>query len=175
MMRRSFCILGTAIMVTGSYSQVLTYDLTYGPAGLETSTLVGQMTIDTSDPGASSELGFAALPSWVQTLDFTYTAGGTPTTYTRSDFDQIAWDPDGAVDWNSDLVPQFSDINFFGTDLAGFEIFTIEHFDSGDLFVLQSATPVPEPATYAGIFALGLAAFAMYRARTRGLSEDPTR
>ena len=149
-------------------AQILTYELTYSSSGSDT--LTGTFSIDTSDPGASDFYEVESLPAWFQSLDFSYDSGGTITTYDINDFSEFYWDPPASPDWNSDLVPQFEDINFFGSELEGLETFVLEHIPSGTEFTLTSASPIPEPSEYAWAAAgclFTLAAVRTYR-KNRG-------
>jgi hypothetical protein len=143
-------------------AQIMNFDLQYSSGNADS--LSGSFAIDTADAGANS-FYYGPLPSWLQNLTFSYTHAGTTTTYTRSDFTDLIWDPKGAVTWNSDLVPQFNDINFFGSQLDGVAPFTLQHVSSSSDFTMQSATPVPEPATWATITGAALAGFAFVRRR----------
>ena len=169
MRQGAFCAVASVALTIPLSAQVITYDLTYSSGG--SSTLVGQATVDTSDPGASaSTLPGSGLPSWLQALTFTYNSGGTMNTYSRSDFTGIVWTPSGSVNWSSDLVPQFGDINFFGSQLNGVDPFVLAHVPSGDQFTLTSMTPVPEPWHYSLVAAFGVLAFAGYRRISAGQS-----
>jgi len=171
-MVKTLSFIGTAFLVgVASYGQIITYDLTFSQHAGGPSTLVGNMTIDTSDLGASTDGPFLPLPSWLQSVNFSYTAGGTTTTYSRSDFTGLSWLVKNLIggpdNWNADLVPQFNNINFIGLKLNGVDSFLLQHTLSGDQFNLTSAVPapVPEPGTYAFVFGMGLVGFALYRKR----------
>ena len=60
-----------------------------------------------------------------------------------------------------------------GFSFDGVDLFAVRH-SSGDEFVLASATPIPEPETYALVFGLALGGFPLYRKREgRLLRLDP--
>ena len=79
-----------------------------------TGTLNGFIDVDTSSPSATSSSVGNAFPSWIGDLTLNLTTGSGTTTYTKSNFDSFWWQPNntGSVVWNSNLVPQFLNINF---------------------------------------------------------------
>lgn len=79
-----------------------------------TGSLNGSMTIDTSDPNAKTAVTGGPFPSWFHNLKLTYSDGVSTYNYDKSNYSELYWIPNnpGTVNWVSDLVPQFLDINF---------------------------------------------------------------
>jgi hypothetical protein len=94
-------------------SPATTYKLNYSTVS-GTGSLTGSITIDTMDPAAKNSHTAAPIPAWVQDISLAYDDGMMTYNYTKSDYTQFWWIPNnpGTVNWLSDLVSQFQDINF---------------------------------------------------------------
>lgn len=113
----------------------------------------GTITIDDSVAGSSPNFFFTApaTAGWTDmSLTFTGTTGGTSDgTFTLADLTGVMFNAGGAtVDYSSDLVPQFTDINLDGGEFFGVASFTFDT-SSGDTFQITSMTVVPEPSMFA--------------------------
>ena len=143
---------------TTAASALTTYSLTFSSDTIG-NTLSGSFDIDDSDPAAQDFAIFSFQP-WLTNLSLTETISGVSTTYDQSNYFGLFWDPSSPVDFTLDLVPQFSDINFFAAKLAptGTASFTLESLDplgNNTLYTLTSATPsaaaVPAPLPILGL------------------------
>jgi hypothetical protein len=142
-----------------------TYNLTFSSKyGGSSNSLSGSLTIDETNPAASLEVS-GPLPSWFKSLSLTLTEGTSTQLFSASDFDLIIWEPASGVDFSTDLVPQFYDLNFNREEsvvYTGCDSFT--WCSVQDKYVLTSAipqAPVAAPAPLPVFGALG--AFAWSR------------
>ena len=89
-----------------------TYDLIYASDN-PALPLSGSFTIDLDEPGVRNS-NASGVPIWFTALTLTQTVSGSPVTYTLSQYSTISWSPKPSIviDFNSDLKPQFNDINF---------------------------------------------------------------
>jgi hypothetical protein len=99
--------------ITSPAEAATTYKLNYSTVS-GTGSLTGSITIDTMDPAAQNSHTAAPIPAWVQDISLAYDDGMMTYNYTKSDYTQFWWIPNnpGTVNWLSDLVSQFQDINF---------------------------------------------------------------
>ena len=131
---------------------LVTHSLNYTTDAGDTGTLSGSITIDETSVtyGNNVSDGSGNLPSWVQSLTLNWDPGsgpGTAGTFTKADytFMRFVAIDSSSVDYNSDLVPQFTKISFIGvtgdepTGGAGFEMNML-----GQEYQLTS-TPGPLP------------------------------
>ena len=133
---------------------LVTHSLNYTTDPGDTGTLSGSITIDetsvTYGNNVSDGQTPSGLPDWVISLSLDWDPGsgeGTAGTFTKSDytFMRFVAIDSSSVDYNSDLVPQFTKISFIGvtgdepTGGSGFEMNM-----SGQEYQLTS-TPGPLP------------------------------
>ena len=144
-----------AIFCCSAANALTTYSLNYSSSG--SSSLSGSLTIDETQAPTTDSFG-GGLPSWLTNIEFTNTVSGVSTTYPKSDYFFYNWNPkSSSIDFNSDLVPQFNNINFStggGAPSAapsanGF--FTMGATPNPDTYTLTSATPVPAPLPLLGL------------------------
>ena len=131
---------------------IVTHPLNYTPRAGNTGTLSGSITIDETSVtyGNNVSDGSGGLPSWVQSLTLNWDPGsgsGTAGTFTKADYTFMRFlaIDSSSVDYNADLVPQFTKISFIGktgdepTGGSGFEMNMV-----GQEYDLTS-TPGPLP------------------------------
>ena len=104
--------------VTKVDSALRTHNLNYTrEAGSGLQRLTGTLVLDDSSVTFGSG---QSMPAWVDTLDMTYTdTTGNTQNFTKSDFFALNFVKSvDTVDFSENLVPQFSDIRFYGLGAA---------------------------------------------------------
>lgn len=114
---------------------VVTHSLNYTTDEGDTGSLSGTITIDESNVtyGSNVNDGSGNLPTWITSLTLNWDPGagpGSAATFNKSDFMAIRFvaTDSSSVNFNSNLVPQFTQISFLGktgnepTGGAGFEM-----------------------------------------------------
>jgi len=150
----AFLTLGASAIFGCSAAKALTtYSLYY--SSTSSNSLSGSLTID--ENLASTTSFYNSPPSWLTALSLTQTVAGASTTYQLSDYGIFRWAPNSSsIDFNSDLVPQFTDINFFRSNPgssapSGVGRFQMSPPSSSERFTMTSATPVPGPLPILGL------------------------
>ena len=163
LLKPAVCLLlgASAIFTTTAASALTTYSLTFSSDTIG-NTLSGSFDIDDSDPAAQQiYFSFNSFEPWLTNLSLAETISGVSTTYGQSDFSGFVWSPSQQVDFTLDLVPQFSDINFFAASPSapvGNSNYVLRSQDplaNNTLYTLTSASPsasgVPAPLPILGL------------------------
>ena len=131
---------------------LVTHPLEYQRVTGTTETLVGTLILDTSETitfGSFITDG-GDLPSWINTLNFTYTdSSGNSQSFDKNDYAALRFVKSvDTVDYtNSDLKPQFTDISFISKDATspsagGGTAFQMD-FDNVEFDLVSTPGPLP--------------------------------
>jgi len=146
-----FIVLGTSFLNSSKVEAALrTHPLSYERRNGTSETLTGTLIID--DAGSITFGNFitdsGGLPSWINTLDMTYTdSSGTATNYTKTDFAALRFVKNvDSVNYTTDLVPQFTKIQFIaagdGPSGGGGTNFQMD-MDEAEFELTATPSPLP--------------------------------
>ena len=154
---------GLNFSISQVQSALVTHPLQYQRVTGTSETLSGTLIIDTSQTitfGSFLTDG-GDLPSWINTLNFTYTdSSGNSQNFDKTDYAALRFVKNvDTVDYtNSDLKPQFTDISFLSKDstspsAGGGTAFQMD-FDNVEFNLVNTPSPLPLLGFLPFIFAI---------------------
>jgi hypothetical protein len=145
LLKSSACLLLgiSAVFGCSAANALTTYSLNY--SSNTSNSLSGSFTIDESQ--SSVRAFMVSIPTWLTNLSLIETVSGISTTYQLSDYSTLYWDPNLPVNYNLDLVPQFSSLTFGSSSSApdASSNFELSSRMSSSTYTLTSANPVAVP------------------------------